>query len=184
MRIKSVYFAVAMLVACLSSALADEMNDDQVLNEQQGFYASANFGSSLMSEVNKSGKRDSGFLGPGVGAYVGYQFPIGLGLQAGLGYYGLEFADLLMMNVSATAAIPMGDRMTFLLKGGYGSSTLKVCFMGCETRSRLGFTFGLGLGYAFNTHWMGMLQYNGIYISSPNADGALGALTLGGTYFF
>lgn len=177
---------IVLLLLGLASTMTLAGGDDgkDMLNEQQGFYASVNVGSSLMGEVSKSGKTKSGFLGPGASAYLGYQFPIGLGLEAGLGYYGLVFSDLYIYNLSATAAIPMGQRMTLLLKGGYGNATMKVCFMGCETRSRVGFTLGLGLGYAFNEHWTGTLQYNGIYVSSPNTDGLVGALTLGGTYFF
>jgi opacity protein-like surface antigen len=115
---------------------------------------------------------------------VGDQFTPNFGAEAGAAVYSYTFSTLSLYDVVAKGVLPLNSRGEFFGKLGLGIARMKVCFLGCDSHTRIGPALGLGFAYNFTHQWAGTLEYNGVYLSSPYARGIYGGLTFGVTRHF
>lgn len=171
----------------VNNAVADVNNSDDLgntYNRHYGFYASGNLGVALSGNVMKSGKKNSGFTGLAASIFVGKHFTSKLALEAGFAHYNLDFVGASIFDIVAKGILPLGQRYMLFGKLGGAITETEACFLGCETHNQLTPAFGVGFGVGINKDWAGTLEYNGVYMSSPNTDNIVGGLTIGATRYF
>ncbi|GEM_PF-6276414 len=139
-----------------------------------------------------------GLLPPVAGSMnFGYQFNRNFGLQAGvLGIWestlGLDFDTATIYDVAMRGVLPLGNRGEMFGKLGVGvingqvQVSLPVFGTIKQTGESVGPTFGLGFGFYFTPHWVGTLEYSGIYSvgSKTLKDGVKGVPMIGVAYHF
>jgi len=175
------------------------------LNEQKGFYFSANAGAAGIVGYDRSAttfeysnekwsykdfqtNKYIGFSGIGVNIYGGYRFNKNLALEAGVIGQTNGLVSLTTLSLAAKGLIPIGQRLSLFGKVGGSYNYATFCLFGCA-RAQLGGVFvGAGADYALSKRFSTTLEINGpvLYEKSPESKSVdyFGLLTLGLTYHF
>jgi len=180
MKFKSIvqFFACAISAAFLSNAFAE------FYNLHQGFYLSGNIGRTLSGKLTHNNQSESGFMGVAGSFFVGKAYNPNFAIEGGYGYYDASIAGTSILDFVGKGTLPLGSRASLFGKLGVAYTELRTCFFGCNTYTQFTPAFGVGFGVGITKRWTGTLEYNGVYMSSTDSSGLLGALTIGATRYF
>ena len=150
-----------------------------------GWYLSLNAGGTVVGEINKNGNQHSGFESYAITAYGGYQYDDTWAAEIGVGYHDMDnYGNFEIFDIAIKASMPINDYVNVFAKLGGAAYTLKVCDGGCASETKGAPFFGGGFGFQFSPMLRATVEYDGVYATSGMADGSLGAVTAGLTYYF
>jgi hypothetical protein len=174
----ALFFIGTFSVAFLTNAFAE------FYNLHQGFYLSGNLGSTLSGTLTHNNQSESGFMGFAGNFFVGKAYNPNFAIEGGYGYYDSSLAGTSIIDFVGKGTLPLGSRATLFAKLGIAYTELRTCFFNCSTYTQFAPAFGLGAGVGINKNWTSTFEYNGVYMSSTDSSGLLGALTIGVTRYF
>lgn len=149
------------------------------------FYLSLNGGQTVIGNITRNSRQHTGFQDFAVAAYGGFQYDTTWAAELGVAYHSMgSFGNFEIFDIAAKASVPMSAHSVVFLKLGGAAYTLRACDGGCATETKGAPFFGAGFGLQFSPVLRATIEYDGVYATSGMADGSLGALTGGLTYYF
>ena len=160
------------------------MNDIDQIPNALGWYASLNAGIAVTGDITKNGVTRSGFGRGALLAYGGYQFNENWAAEFGLSYQSIKNGDYEIYDLAGKLTLPMDDKNILFGKLGVALASLEYCQGGCQRDNKFAPFIGVGYGYQVMPNLQITAEYNGVFVTSGMADGSLGAMTVGATYYF